>query len=256
MTYLKNRDFYYDIATSVIPGYRVIQKFGRLDNVTTTLKPICIGGNYQTPTSDKRLYVYSDNTLDRSGSTGALSIHLIGLNSVGAEVTAIVSTNGTVTVDSGQDFLRLYRFGVRESGTYATQDSGSHAGTLVVVDASANEWGRIDIADGVARGQSQIGAFTVPAGKKGRLMEIKGEVNSNKPVDIYLFKREEILQTTAPFSPLRLISEFDGASGEITLNPRAPLDVFPSLTDFGFMAKVSTGSAIVAVDFEIILEDE
>ena len=65
-----------------------------------------------------------------------------------------------------------------------------------------------------------------------------------------MFRRENILQTAAPYSPMTMIIEFPQNAGlnEIIFDP--PL-FFPQLTDFGFLAAVSASTVDVSIGMEI-----
>jgi hypothetical protein len=65
-----------------------------------------------------------------------------------------------------------------------------------------------------------------------------------------MFRRDNILETAAPYSPMTMIMEFPQNAGinEIILDP--PL-FFPQLTDFGFLAAVASSTVDVSVSMNI-----
>ena len=73
-------------------------------------------------------------------------------------------------------------------------------------------------------------------------------------MDIYFFKRENILETAAPYTAMRLQNAYIGSSGELTYAHKT-VDKYPELTDIGYMAAVGTGTADVSVEFELLLVD-
>ncbi len=55
---------------------------------------------------------------------------------------------------------------------------------------------------------------------------------------------------------MRIQIEVGPLTGLASLKPLTPLGPYPALTDIGFMAKASAGTAEIDVDYEIILVDE
>jgi hypothetical protein len=76
-------------------------------------------------------------------------------------------------------------------------------------------------------------------------------VDSNA-ADVALFKRENILDTAAPYKAMRAIWEALGLTGPARIVPLTPLGPFPAQTDLLFMARAGTPSA-VEVEFELLL---
>jgi len=108
-----------------------VHKFGAA-NLTTTIAPITYSGVYQTPMTAQSLEFVSSNANDISTGSGAREITVIGLDSSWNEVSQTVITDGTTPVALNTDLIRLYRWYVSQSGTYATQSMGSHAGILTI----------------------------------------------------------------------------------------------------------------------------
>jgi hypothetical protein len=151
--------------------------------------------------------------------------------------------------------VRLYRAYVATSGTYATSSAGSHSADIVIENSGGGtDWATITSTD-FPRGQSEIGIYTIPLGKEAYLHSAIISTDSSKSTDVILFKREGILGAAAPYSAMRVIFEGGGLAGTENLAPQTPMGPFPALTDIGFMAKVSTGTGEVDVDFELILRD-
>jgi len=166
------------------------------------------------------------------------------------------------------DFTRDHKFGrnnlvgttyepITSDGIFRSpQVSG--ATTLRVRAGNANDTaagtGAREVTD-FPRGQSQICAYSVPVGQTAYILDYRITSDSNKAIDVSLFKRENILETAPPYTPMRLIEEFTGVQGFIDHESSIPFGPFPELTDLGFMAK-AVSSADVSCDFEILLIED
>ena len=147
--YKKVLDFGLEVSKGNVPSHSVIQKFGRNSSVGATFVPICLSGFYRTPTSNTSLEVVSTSINDTSTGTGARSIYYEGLQESDGELVVVsntVSLNGTTAVALPDSLIRLYRWYVYSSGTYASQSAGSHAGTITIREDNAGDtWSTIAI---------------------------------------------------------------------------------------------------------------
>lgn len=256
MTSLDKIEFASRLTAAEHQGWSVIHKFGRYDSVPTTFTPISGSGFYRVPTSATALEFVSASANDSSAGSGAQEITVIGLDANWDEVTQTLETNGTTPVALTTDLIRLYRWYVSRSGTYATQSSGSHAGDLTIRESGAGPTWFLISAAGFPRGQSQIAAYTVPNGKRAFVSSFIVGVDSNKTASIIFFKRENADDVTTPYSgAMRAQVELDGVTGNFAIMPMTPFGPFPAKTDIGFMGAASTGTAAISVDFEILLQD-
>jgi hypothetical protein len=248
-------DWLTEIVRGNIPGYSIVHKFGA-SSVNTTLSPVTETGTYSTPTTATALEFVSDDTNDTSAGTGAREVTVIGLDSNWEEVTQTVTTNGTSAVALGTNLTRLYRWYVSSSGTYATQSASSHQGTLTIQESGGGTvWSTIGISP-FPEGQSEIGAYSIPSGKIGYVLSQTLIVAGNKVVDSYFFQRDNIDDVSAPYTGImRLINKFIGAEQSVTLAPKSPVGPLVGPCDVGFMAKTTSGTAEISVDFELLLED-
>jgi hypothetical protein len=249
-------DFWMEVSRGTVPKYDVVHKFGRNPSVGTTFEPITTLGTYWTPTADNAttVRVKAGNANDAPGGTGARAVTITGIDANGDRITEELATGGaSAGPNSTQSFMRVDRLWVSESGTYATNTEESHAGDIVI----ENSAGTVDIAaisaTGWARGQSQIGVYTIPAGQTGYIKNAFISVDSTKTVDISLYKREGVTTTTAPFDAIRLLTEQNGVTGISQFSPSSPVNGLVGPCDIGFMAKTSAGTASVTADFEIVL---
>jgi hypothetical protein len=121
----------------------------------------------------------------------------------------------------------------------------------VIETSGATEWASID-ATGYEKGQSQIACYTIPMGKTGYIYSYALTTDGSKPVDFLLLKRENILETAAPYQAMRTVSELFGIEGSYGLKPFTALGSFPGGTDLIWLAK-GASTPDVTVDFEIVL---
>jgi hypothetical protein len=148
----------------------------------------------------------------------------------------------------------LFKAYVSKSGTYATSAAGSHSADIDIETTGGTLWATID-ATGFPKSQTQIGLYTIPLGKTGFLREYHLTVNTSgtKTVDFAMFKRENILETSPPYTGMTLLHELIGVGDTVDFEYKIPA-VLPALTDFGFMAK-GASSPDATVEFTIELVD-
>ncbi len=251
----RNANFFVEVAKGNIPGHSMVHKFGH-GNVGTTIGTICESGIYQTPTAPVSLEFVSDDANDTALGTGARAITLWGIDATYKEITQTVPTNGLTAVVIPIDMLRIYRWKVTASGTYANNGTGSHAGTLTIRVAGAGAtWTQLPIAP-YPEGQSQISCFTVQDGTDAYLVEHHFDIDSNKAVDVIMMARAGIDIITAPFSPMQVKGHFVGMKGHAVAPFIAPQGPFVARTDIIYAGKVSSGTADVSVHFTLmIIED-
>jgi len=233
-----------------------IHKFGKNRAVGTTFAPVALGGIYRTPGvgAETALRIKAGgNAADTAAGAGAREVTLYGVDATGAEVSEAVATAGiAASAATTTEFLRLFRVVVTGSGTYASASAGSHAGAITIENAAGTEdWASIQASD-FPRGQSEIGAYTVPAGWTAFLYYAAIFTDSTKRTDVLCFRRGGVLITAAPFEAMRLVFETQARGSEEEVTFGLPVR-FPENTDVGFMAKVDSGTAEVDVDFELLL---
>ena len=261
MSYISNKEFLIEVQKGNIPGHSIIHKFGRNPLVGVTYVPICSTGIYRTPqvSGATTLRIKAGGSVDDDAAgTGAREILLQGLDETGAEFEELIVTNGaSASLPTTKNFIRWYRGFVNGSGTYADQLTGSMADTITIENGAGTEdWGIID-KNGFVSSQTYIGVYTVPLGKTAYMLSGKLRLDTTKIIDAIFFKREDILQTAPPYSAMKAQLEATGLDslGYVFL-PKSASTPIPALSDIGFMAKVSTGTADVSIEMEILLIDD
>jgi len=253
--YKRVSDFGVDIVKGEVPGHTVIHKFGRNSAVSSSFVPICESGFFRTPTTNTALEVVSTDADDNASGAGARTIYYEGLQVQSGSlvvVSDVVELDGTTAVALPDSLIRLYRWYVASSGVYASQSVASHQGDISIQESGAgNVWSKIAI-NTFGRGQSQIGAYTVPTGYIAFMTDITSSVESDKEAEILLFQRNGVLNTTAPYNPIRLVTEISSAKGVQSINFSSPLK-FEEETDMIFFAKQKKGDSPATIDFTLYL---
>jgi len=250
---------YLEIAQGNVEGHSIIHKFGQYNTVGTSFTPVARLGLYNTLKASEATTLRikaGGHANDTAAGDGAREVTLEGIDETGALCSETVATNGaSASTATTTTFIRLFRFYVSASGTYATASAGSHAGLITIENgAGGTDWGEISFAD-FPRSQSEIGAYTIPVGYTGYLISAYGFCDATKITDLIMFKREDILGASAPYEAMKVVFEERSEGGAFTAEISAPIRLNSNSNgcDIGFMAKVSAQSAEVEVDFEIIL---
>lgn len=252
-----------DVARGLATGISSIKKFGRNNSVGTSYVPISLGGVYRTPQSGSATTLRikaGGNANDTAAGSGAREVTIVGTDENFNEVSEAVATAGvSASASTTTTFTRVYRAFVSSSGTYATASAGSHSGDIVIEDsAGTQDWATIDSTN-FPKGQTEIAAFTVPAGTTGYVKLRNLGIDSGKTCDIAFFQRENCDQTAAPYSAMRVQSVVSGVSGgsiETFGSVDVPFGPYVGPTDIGIMGKVTTGTASISVEFEIFIVSE
>ena len=239
------------LATRGLTEYSITHKFGRNSTIGTSFEAISLTGDYQMPSTAQALEIVSSDANDTSAGSGARSVTVEGLDASFSEISQDVILNGTTAVALTTDMARINRAFVKESGTYASVTAGSHAGDITVQESGGGTgWALLSAAD-YPRGQSELGAYSVPVGKSAMVRIVTVSVDNNKAANVMLLKREGSNVASAPYLPARIVFELGGITGESILSTVAPFGPFEGPCDLYFLARVTSGSAEVDIDFEI-----
>ena len=252
--FVKN-DFKYDVSQGSVAGETIIHKFGA-GSVGTTLAPVTQSGFYRTPTTAVALEFVSDDVDDNSAGTGAREITYSCLDASWLEVTGTLATNGTTAVALPDSCTRLYRWSVSASGSYSSGSVGSHEGILTIRESGGGDIWSIIPNLPFPVGQSQIGAYPIPADKTGYLLGKTVFTDTAKVADVYFFQRPNADDVTAPYSGIMKIVEREvGVTGGFNHHFAIPKNGIVGPADVGFMALVSSGTADMSVEFELLIVD-
>jgi len=249
-------DFYTEVAKGNVAGHSLLHKFGS-SLLTTDQRVVSQTGTYETPLSVTELEIVSSDAGDTAAGLGAQEVFLMGLDASFKEITTTVVMNGLTPVIIDTEFIRLYRWYVSRSGTYASSTASSHIGSLTIQESGGGTVWDIMPSTPLPYGQSSIGAYTIPIGKTGYLLSKQIFVDSTKSADIFFFKRENANDVVAPYTGIRRLLENEiGVAGTLTMNFRSPKGPFVGPCDVGFFGSVEVNTAFTSVEFELLLVDD
>jgi len=260
-------DPFVDIKRGLIPSAFLVNKYGAISSTGTHTdwKPITSSETYFTPTAAVALEAVSDdNTNDTAGGAGALKVRVFGLKlpTSTMEETEDISLNGTTAVPLANNWWRVYRVKVLESGTYAAIGAPSHNSVIDIreVATPANVWAQIISDGGLGFSQSLITAFTIPVGMVGHLITYHAHVSdTNGNVGIALFSRENADDVTTPFTGVMQVKDLHtniAAGGEVTIEPEAPILSLDGPADVGILSRNSVNQSYdVSSTFQLLVVD-
>ena len=242
------------IARGLMGGCTAYHISGRYASIGATPTPVTRSGYYRTPQASAPVALRiksGGNANDTAAGSGGRAITFVGINATGDLITETVATAGaSASAATAQTFIRLREAFVSESGTYATQATGSHASTINIEDTAGNLWATI--ADGtLGRGVTEQAVFTTPKNRAALVTNVFLSSDADKKANIVFYQRQGILKTSAPYDALQIINEFPQNAGlsDLAFNP--PI-YFPPLTDFGFLASVSASTVDVSIGIDLI----
>ena len=237
--------------------------FGFNDAVGTSWEDIHPnGGDINWLTTAGKVEVLSSDAADTAAGLGVRSVEIHGLSATGADQDEIIATNGVTAVISTLDYIRVNKMHSETCGTYG----GSHQGNITcrvsvagaTVSLMTGEEGAVDTAVVYGSGEAGNGYYSVPLGKVmyiTRLQVIPNFGASNKTIDIALYEREDILDSSVPVSPRRVLWQESGVENAIDKEFKSHLKI-KALTDVWFRAKGSAESKIeVYLDFYLLDEN-
>lgn len=234
------------IARGLQTGVTVPRKFGRNPSVGNTEVAVVNGLTTAAPympSAAVTVRVRSSSANDTAAGTGAQSLVVVGLDSTFAEISQTVTMNGATNVTLPTQMVRVYRTYVPDGGcgTYG----GTNIGTITVESSAGTKF--FDIA--IGSGQTQVCHYTVPAGYTLYLKDVHMAVEANTTCDIKMKQRQRADDVVAPYSPVRVVMEWDGVVGQIDYDYQGHF-MFPEKSDVWFTAtKNSAGTSKVSTEF-------
>lgn len=244
-----------DVALGRVGGQEPGTKFGRnLDiDIATTPEDLWEGGGEYTGQPDgftpETVNVRSSVAADAAAGTGARTVRIFGLRdstSTDYETEDII-LNGVSNVASTLTWWRINRLSVLTAGS-----TGSNEGVIIVEPTvtAAN----VFVSVPIGFNQSQIGAFTVPAGKSLIVKRIRVHITRASgaagSATITLRARE-------PGGVYRAVKVFEVQTGGGISYTVFSGDVYEAGTDLKFrIDQVSDNDTIAEGEFEYILTDE
>jgi len=218
------------IARGLVRGASHINKFGYNSNVGATFETVWDGSNLYTyiDTAGTAL-VTSSNTSDDNNGT----VEIQGLDANYNVQTVTATIGGSATTET---FIRVFRVKMLTANT-----GTSNVGTITVTVDSKSA-----AVISPAKGQTLMAVYTIPAGKKGYLLKLQGNLEKAKESEFQLMAR--------PFGGAFNIKGKFGSSGDvINYDYPVPLE-FDEKTDIEVQVRAGATTAAGAL-FDIILLD-
>lgn len=234
-------------------GMSVVSKFGVNNDVGTgAYEDIWVaGGTYNWLTAAAPVRVRAGgNVNDTSAGTGARTITVVGLNGSFEQMEEVITLAGaSASAATSASFFRVFRAYVTDAGTY----TGNNAGDILIETTGGTLVAQI----GALLGQTQLGLYTIPAGKRGFMTRLRIQVSqqANKTADVRVWQRPRATTVAAPFGGKRLVREFSGAAGAINVITDVPIEFAP-MTDVWMSAIGASNATTVDVAFDILLVDQ
>jgi hypothetical protein len=236
--------------------------FGYNDTVGTSWEDIHpMGGDMPWETTATTIEVLSSDAADTSAGLGLRSVEVHGLSATGADQEEIIVMNGTTAVVSSLTYIRVNQVHAETAGTYG----GSHQGDITIrvsgggtmLAQMTGHEGSVDTSVQYGTGETSNGHWSVPLGKVMYItaLEVITDISGTKTIDVALYEREDILDTTVPVSPRRILWQETGVNSNIEKSFSSYIKIKP-LADIWFRAKgTSTSKIEVAVDYFMVNEN-
>jgi hypothetical protein len=206
-----------DLARGVVSDKKIIHVFGRNDTISTSDEDIWItGGDYNFLSTASVLEILSENSQDDSSGLGARTVNIIGLDQNYNEIEEVVDLIGnSASLSTTNQFIRVNQCMVLSCGTLRGgnyNDLTIRVPTVNTVVAKIDGgYGTIDTAN-YGIGTTQLGLYSVPAGKSAYITRIEVNIESNKTGDISLYTLNDSSIATSPRHLIWKISNFVGNS--------------------------------------------
>ena len=170
-------DFHTEVSKGLVPKHSFIHKFGHNLDIDTGSVPQTIwsaGGLYVFPSSADTLKIISSDFDDNgTGTTGALTIKVQGLDANYDAIEEDFTLNGQTAVTGNKEFLRVYRAFVTSAGS-----SEYNEGVITINNSNDTLTLATIPAEG---GQTQMAVYTIPRNYKGYLTSFSGAINKTTP---------------------------------------------------------------------------
>lgn len=242
--------YLFTLAKGDIPGQKLFSKFGSNSDIDTATTPedIWEGGGVYTgmnSTGAETLAISSDNANDTAGGTGARTVIVEGLDASYNEISETITLNGVSVVNSVNSYLRMHRMYVTTAGS-----AGGNQGIITTTQSvtTANVFSKMP----ATYNQTQIGCYTVPAGKTAYVFEVFfSSMVSGQSESIVHFKMR-------PQGGVFRVMFSAGISqnGGTLLKNSHPLLIAPEKSDLKLSAhSVTVNGTNIAGSFDMILVD-
>ena len=243
-------DFHTEVSKGLVPKHSFIHKFGHNLEIDTNSAPETIwsaGGLYVFPSSADTLKIISSDFDDNgTGTTGALTIKVQGLDANYDAIEEDFTLNGQTAVTGNKEFLRVYRAFVTSAGS-----SEYNEGVITINNSDDTLTLATIPAEG---GQTQMAVYTIPRNYKGYLTSFSGAINKTTPSTAIIL--EMVFRKNSVKRVKQSIAIDTTGSTSFIKHFECPLPI-EEKTDIYVNAKeVSANNSGVFSNFSIILVDQ
>jgi hypothetical protein len=249
-----------DVAAGNVPGWKLIDKWGRNGVVGAALEPIVsetLAGDFWHPIAASTIRIAAGgNAADSAAGLGAQKINVQGLDENYLTVNEDIITAGAgASASTTTTFTRVFRAFVTEVGTYRGTNT---AEMLIENTAGTEDIITVDGHDGNGQGQSLHCQYSAPANTNVYLAHFFYNVDSTKVNDVHLKVTDDISIVSAPFGATRTLIEFEGVVRDVVLVPNSPILLNkPGITtpsDIWIEGKVSSATSIVTARMQLLIQ--
>jgi hypothetical protein len=244
------KDFFVEVIKGNVSGHSMVNKFGYNLSIDTGSVPEDVwngGGLYAAfnATAAEIVEVFSSDAADDSAGTGARTVDLFGLDGSYNETSETVILDGVTPVNTVNSYLRLDRAIVITAGT-----GGSNAGVITARQSvtTANVFTAIPIS----RNQTNIAAYTIPAGKTGYLyslgVTVSKATDTEAQFDLFVRPFGEVFQGKDPGVASK-------AGGQYIRNTHPWLEITEKSDIVVRVSSVGANGTQVDANFAILLVD-
>jgi hypothetical protein len=247
-----------DFANGHIGGKKSSLFFGRNSSVGTTDEDIWFyGGDYNFLTGATTLEIMSSNAEDDYTGLGCRSVLINGLDSNCNELSEVIAITGNGTVTTTNSYIRLQSAYVATCGT----SRGSNYNDICIQSTGSNlrvgciggGYGTVDTTNyGV--GRTQLGIYTVPAGKTLYITSMYVNVDNTKIANIGVYILSNIDNVTPPTSGRVMLAKIDNMSNYREKDLKSYFAI-PEKTDIWFRGNVDSETAGIDIQMEYMLVD-
>ena len=179
------------IARGEVDSASIVHKFGNSENIGTAEQTLWTGTNsyYTYLGSCQQLRITSTNSVDGTGTTGAQTVKIFGLDENYISQDEIIELDGINPVTTVNCYCRLFRMFVNSAGSI-----GWNAGEIWATDLNTAYAGSGAPTFKVAHvhtgtNQTLMALYTIPESSNGYIPDLQISGNKNKGVDWELVAR-------------------------------------------------------------------
>ena len=143
-------------------GYRLVDKFGKNEDVDTSFEQIWRQGDTMVLLDTASTMTVTSSGQDTNGGTGARTFTIQGLNGTYHEIEETITLNSSTPVITDESFIRINRAYVVESGSNLTNEN------TIIITASVG--GSVQGNIQPNEGQTAKTQYTIPTGYTGYLI--------------------------------------------------------------------------------------